>query len=282
MADQGPMTEANFYILLAMTKPGHGYGLMQRVRELSGGRLVMGPGTLYGVLTRMRREGLIVLAEDDGRRKEYAITEAGRQALRTEYDRLKQMVWDGRILEEVFGGKSEMPKQIILLNGPSSSGKSTLAKALQRRIAETQNARYAIVSIDDLLEMTAEDVIYEDDVFAISPALCEAAAEALQSNDGVIIDHVITSQRIFYQLTARFRSYPLFLVHVTCPPDVLTERENARSNRCPGSAEASYRYLFPQDGYDITVDTHRTSAEVCAMQILKQCRICPSGGVVSP
>ncbi len=103
MADQGPMTEANYYILLALMKPGHGYGMMQRVKELSGGRLVMGPGTLYGVLTRMNREGLIVLTEEDGRRKTYAITDAGRTALHLEYERIKRMVADGAILEEDKG-----------------------------------------------------------------------------------------------------------------------------------------------------------------------------------
>ena len=100
MAEQGPMTEAMYYILLALLRPGHGYGMMQRIRELSGGRLVMGPGTLYGVLSRMNREGLIVLTGEDGRRKNYAITEAGKNALLLEYRRLKQLVEDGALLEE--------------------------------------------------------------------------------------------------------------------------------------------------------------------------------------
>ena len=100
MAEQGPMTEAMYYILLALLRPGHGYGMMQRIRELSGGRLVMGPGTLYGVLSRMNREGLIVLTGEDGRRKNYAITEAGKNALLLEYRRLKQLVEYGAILEE--------------------------------------------------------------------------------------------------------------------------------------------------------------------------------------
>ncbi len=99
--DQGPMTEAAYYILLALLKPGHGYGMMQRIRELSGGRLVMGPGTLYGVLSRMSKEGLIILTGEEGRRKNYAITEAGKTALLAEYDRLKRLVADGSILEEV-------------------------------------------------------------------------------------------------------------------------------------------------------------------------------------
>lgn len=98
--EQGPMTEAAYYILLALLKPGHGYGMMQRIRELSGGRLVMGPGTLYGVLSRMSKEGLIVLTGEEGRRKNYAITETGKAALLAEYERLKRLVADGNILEE--------------------------------------------------------------------------------------------------------------------------------------------------------------------------------------
>ena len=99
MAEQHPMTEAMYYILLALLKPGHGYGMMQRVKELSGGRLEMGPGTLSGVLSRMSREGLIVLTGEEGRRKNYAITRTGRDALLAEYRRLQQMVADGAVLE---------------------------------------------------------------------------------------------------------------------------------------------------------------------------------------
>lgn len=60
-----------------------------------------------------------------------------------------------------------MRRQVILLNGPSSGGKSTLARALQR-LLEAQGRRFGIVSIDDLLEMSPEEPIYEDDVFAIT------------------------------------------------------------------------------------------------------------------
>lgn len=95
----GPMTEAMYYILLSLLKPGHGYGMMQRIKELSGGRLEMGPGTLYGVLSRMNKEGLITLTGEEGRRKNYAITEAGRAALLAEYGRLKRLVADGEMLE---------------------------------------------------------------------------------------------------------------------------------------------------------------------------------------
>ena len=93
----GPMTEAMYYVLLALTKPGHGYRLMGEVEKVSGGRVSMGPGTLYGVLTRMKKEGRVlagILGEDT------PADNAGREALAREYARLKAMVADGRQMEE--------------------------------------------------------------------------------------------------------------------------------------------------------------------------------------
>jgi DNA-binding PadR family transcriptional regulator len=89
------MTEAMYYVLLALTNPAHGYKLMQEISDVSQGRLKMGPGTLYGVLTRMQGDKLIRMAEDDGRRKIYRITHEGEDALRVEYRRLAAMVRDG-------------------------------------------------------------------------------------------------------------------------------------------------------------------------------------------
>ncbi|RCW63364.1 PadR family transcriptional regulator [Saliterribacillus persicus] len=96
----GPMTEAMYYVLLALMRPNHGYQLMHAITEVSNGRLKMGPGTLYGVLSRMQEDGLIALAENNGRRKTYRITPEGVQALRLEYARLKAVIKDSSILEE--------------------------------------------------------------------------------------------------------------------------------------------------------------------------------------
>ena len=100
----GPMTEAMYYVLLALMRPNHGYQLMQSISEVSRGRLKMGPGTLYGVLSRMQKDGLIELSKDDGRRKIYEITLAGEQALRAEHKRLKALILDSYLLEE--GGRA--------------------------------------------------------------------------------------------------------------------------------------------------------------------------------
>lgn len=101
--EQQPMTEAMYYVLLALLRPLHGYGLMQRIRQLSGGRMAMSPGTLYGILSRLQREGLIRLEEQDARRKTYALTREGKTALKAEYDRLCRLVQDGAMLKEEEG-----------------------------------------------------------------------------------------------------------------------------------------------------------------------------------
>ena len=157
-----------------------------------------------------------------------------------------------------------MKKQIILLNGPSSSGKSTLSKALQGLIKEKTSEKYVIISIDDFMKLATDETIYEDDVFEISGDMCASALEALKINSGVIIDHVITSERIFGQLTTMLGQYCILFVHVTCPLNVLLQREYARGNRCLGSAESSYTYLFPKDDYDLTVDTSIMTTAQCS------------------
>lgn len=146
-----------------------------------------------------------------------------------------------------------------------------MAKTLKELIETKTTERYEIVSIDDFLKMTTEDAIYEDDVFGISLQLCEKALEALKSNSGVIIDHVITSERIFDQLKERLSLYRLYLIHVTCSLDVLNQREKKRKNRCVGSAESSYKYLFPKDGYDLTVETDILGTKECALKIAEHC-----------
>ena len=163
-----------------------------------------------------------------------------------------------------------MKQQVILLNGPSSSGKSTLAKALQELIRNEGAGKYEVVSIDDFMKIAKDETIYEDDVFEISGDMCEKTLELLEAGSGVIIDHVITSERIFNQLTESLASASLRTVRITCPLDILKSRELKRGDRCVGSAEASAEYLFPKEGYDLVVDTGAKSPEENAQLIFKE------------
>ena len=98
-----PLTEALFYILLASRKPVHGYGIIQEVEEMTGGRVHLGPGTLYGAISSLLDKGWIVLysAQPGSRKKkEYVITPAGRAVFAAEMDRLRELAHNGRKMED--------------------------------------------------------------------------------------------------------------------------------------------------------------------------------------
>lgn len=92
------LTEAVYYILLALIEPKHGYGIMQQTSELSCGRLSLSAGTLYGALASLQEKGWIEPLPEEGRKKEYRITERGVQVLREEIIRLEELVKNGKAL----------------------------------------------------------------------------------------------------------------------------------------------------------------------------------------
>ncbi len=94
------LTEASYYILLSLYTPQHGYGIMQHAEELSGGRVKLAAGTLYGALSNMcEKEWIVLLPVKDGSRKKvYEITEKGLEVLQNELDRLRQMVENGETI----------------------------------------------------------------------------------------------------------------------------------------------------------------------------------------
>lgn len=97
-----PLTEALFYILLAARRPIHGYGIIQEVAEMTDGRVNLGPGTLYGAInTLVDREWLTLYSAEEGsrRKKEYVITDQGRQAFASELARLRELVRNGERME---------------------------------------------------------------------------------------------------------------------------------------------------------------------------------------
>lgn len=97
-----PMTETAFYILLSLTKPRHGYGIIKHVEKISNHRIVLGSGTIYGTLTKMRRDGIITIFSDEKRKTVYEITDVGKKLMRSEIKRLKELHNNALKYEEAF------------------------------------------------------------------------------------------------------------------------------------------------------------------------------------
>ncbi len=89
-----PLTETTYYILLSLNEPLHGYGIMQRVKELSRGSVDIAPGTLYGAIENLLKQKLIVFVSEDveKRRKIYALSDLGRQVLVMDYRRMQELI----------------------------------------------------------------------------------------------------------------------------------------------------------------------------------------------
>lgn len=97
----GALTEVTFFILLSLYVPKHGYAIMQFIEEKTGGRLVLGAGSLYGAINTLTEKGWIEPFGEEGRTKEYVITPFGREIAEKELRRLKELT---AIASEIVGG----------------------------------------------------------------------------------------------------------------------------------------------------------------------------------
>lgn len=86
-----PMTESGFYILFCLQQPQHGYGIGQQVKQMTGGELIISPGTMYGTLSKMEKDGLIAFEHEEEKRKLYRITELGKEVLNLELKRIERL-----------------------------------------------------------------------------------------------------------------------------------------------------------------------------------------------
>lgn len=98
MSEQIALTETTYYILLSLYRPLHGYGIMQRAQELSGGRVRLAAGTLYGALNALVDKGWIAPLPGEGRKKEYQLTPQGLAVLKKELARLRELVASGDLV----------------------------------------------------------------------------------------------------------------------------------------------------------------------------------------
>lgn len=86
-----PMTETGFYILLCLQQEMHGYSIVQKVKELTDSEILLSPGTMYGSLSKMEKDGLIRFVREEEKRKTYLITSLGLEVLNKEQERIARL-----------------------------------------------------------------------------------------------------------------------------------------------------------------------------------------------
>ena len=91
-----PMTETGFYILYCLQTPQHGYGISRQVESMTNGELTIGAGTMYGTLSKMEKDGLIVFDHEEEKRRLYRITELGEEVLGREIRRIERLYQNSR------------------------------------------------------------------------------------------------------------------------------------------------------------------------------------------
>lgn len=168
------------------------------------------------------------------------------------------------------------PRQgrVILLNGASSAGKSTLARTLQRLMKEEA----MIFSMDDYLAMSrgrhenALDAVRETGLPFIE-SFHAAIAEAARKGALVIVDHVIGESSFWVQdLMNRLNGIPSALIRVDCRRDLLLERERNRTDRTPDPAHAERQHgsIHRHFPHDFSINTSETAPRECAMELISR------------
>ena len=85
-----------FYILFCLQKKGHGYSITQKVKEMTDSQVSISPGTMYGTLSKMEKDGLISFVREEEKRKIYQITDLGRKVLEIELKRIERLYRNSR------------------------------------------------------------------------------------------------------------------------------------------------------------------------------------------
>ena len=166
--------------------------------------------------------------------------------------------------------------QVILLNGPSSAGKSSLSRALQALLLEEHGQHSLVLSMDQLLRAATggqESVLAALDKTGLPliETFHAAIAAAARAGAWVIADHVIgESPRWVDDLFHRLHGLPMLAVQVECAPQELRRRELHRRDRSPDWPHAARqaRQIHAALRADVRVDTTRTTPRQCAACVL--------------
>jgi chloramphenicol 3-O phosphotransferase len=162
---------------------------------------------------------------------------------------------------------------IIVLNGTSSSGKTSIARAFQER-APGLFLNFSIDSILYALPQSALDRIKRGDAIddlrypELVRAFYACVAELARLGHDLVIDHAIVTGRDAQLLTAAVEIHEVLFVGIDCPLPILLERERGRGDRRIGLAAAQHERVHQWLRYDLVIDTSQTSPEAAADAIV--------------
>jgi len=172
------------------------------------------------------------------------------------------------------------PGTIVMINGASSSGKTSLVRALQNLsespLLECGLDKFVFMLPERWLERPLWDGVLGLAVQAgplghqLMQAMHQAVRAAALSGLAVAADHVLVEPAWAAECAALFHNLPAYLVGVRCPLEELERRERQRKNRTLGQARAQFELVHAYASYDLEVDTAQNSPEECARQVVER------------
>ena len=157
-----------------------------------------------------------------------------------------------------------MNGNVIVLNGTSSSGKTTLARELQSQCSEV----YLLCSFDAFWDMTPYGIPAGSKNFPnMKRALAKSVRALAETGHNVIVDIVFCGQKTYIELTEELEGLNFKIVKVDCPLDELEKREIARGDREIGLAKLQYENVHDGVLYDLNLNTFVNSPEKCAQEV---------------
>jgi chloramphenicol 3-O phosphotransferase len=155
------------------------------------------------------------------------------------------------------------PGKIIFINGVSSSGKTSLAVALQKRLTED----FLHLQLDGFIEMLprTNDL---DLFYMMVDGMNRSIAAMTEAGNNLIVDHVLIDKSWMDQCLELLGNRYVLFVGLQCPLEELERRERERDSRRQGFARAQIENINNGKIYDLELDTHLLSVEQCVDQVL--------------
>jgi chloramphenicol 3-O phosphotransferase len=164
---------------------------------------------------------------------------------------------------------------VIFLNGTSSSGKTTIAKALQEKLTEP----YMYVSIDNFFHMyperflrptsREEAIVLEHLVPAVLSGLHRSVASLARAGNNVLVDHVLQEDGLLKECVENWVGLDVLFVGIKCPLEVAEQREKERGDRNIGTVRYQFERVHIHDLYDIEIDTSLLNVDECVTRIME-------------